>query len=203
MMKTQELLQEIKTAIVALAALLIILCGLYPVVVWGIAQIAFPRQANGSLVVRQGQVVGSALIAQNFTSPGYFHPRPSAAGDTGYDATNSGGSNLGPLSQKLVDQVKDRIAAYRAKNHLAPDVPIPADAVTASGSGLDPHISLKNAALQAPRVAAARRINQDRIKRLIDTCTDSPDLGFLGEPRVNVLRLNLALDKLTRGSHGG
>ena len=203
MMKTQELLQEIKTSLVALVALLVILCGLYPVVVWGIAQIAFPRQANGSLVVRQGQVVGSALIAQNFTSPGYFHPRPSAAGDTGYDAVNSGGSNLGPLSQKLVAQVKDRIAAYRAENHLTPDVPIPADAVTASGSGLDPHISLKNAALQAPRVATARRINPDRIKRLIDTCTDSPDLGFLGEPRVNVLRLNLALDALKSESHGG
>ena len=203
MMKTQELLQEIRTSLVALVALLIILCGLYPVVVWGIAQIAFPRQANGSLVVRQGQVVGSALIAQNFTSPGYFHPRPSAAGDTGYDATNSGGSNLGPLSQKLVDQVKDRIAAYRGENHLGPKVPIPADAVTASGSGLDPHISLKNAALQAPRVAAARRINPDRIKSLIDTCTESPDLGFLGEPRVNVLRLNLTLDALKSESHGG
>jgi potassium-transporting ATPase KdpC subunit len=203
MMKTQELLQEIKTSLVTLVTLLIILCGLYPVVVWGIAQIAFPRQANGSLVARQGQVVGSALIAQNFTSPGYFHPRPSAAGDTGYDGTSSGGSNLGPLSQKLVDQVKDRTAAYRAENHLAPDVPIPADAVTASGSGLDPHISLKNAALQTPRVAAARGINLDRIKRLIETCTDVPDVGFLGEPRVNVLRLNLALDELTRGSHGG
>jgi potassium-transporting ATPase KdpC subunit len=202
-MKTRELLQDIKTSLVALAALLIILCGLYPVVVWSIAQIAFPRQANGSLVVRQGQVVGSALIAQNFTSPGYFHPRPSAAGDTGYDGANSGGTNLGPLSQKLVDQVKDRIAAYRAENHLAPEVPIPADAVTASGSGLDPHISLKNAGLQAPRVAAVRRINPDRIKTLMETCTDGPDLGFIGEPRVNVLRLNLALDELTRGSHGG
>lgn len=202
-MKTQELLQEIKTSIVAMTALLIILCGLYPVVVWGIAQIAFPRQANGSLVVRQGQVVGSALIAQNFAGPRYFQPRPSAAGGTGYDATNSGGSNLGPLSLKLIDQVKDRIAAYRVKNHPAPDVPIPADAVTASGSGLDPHISLKNAALQAPRVAAARGVSPDRIKRLVEACTDSPDLGFLGEPRVNVLRLNLALDELTGGSHGG
>jgi potassium-transporting ATPase KdpC subunit len=202
-MKTRELLQEIKTSIVALVALLIILCGLYPVVVWGIAQLAFPRQANGSLVARQGQVVGSALIAQNFASPGYFHPRPSTAGDTGYDGANSGGSNLGPLSQKLVDQVKDRIAAYRVENHLAPDVPIPADAVTASGSGLDPHISLKNAALQAPRVAAARGLSPDRIKTLMETCTDGPDLGFIGEPRINVLRLNLALDELTRGSHGG
>jgi potassium-transporting ATPase KdpC subunit len=202
-MKTQELLPEIKTALVTMAALLIILCGLYPVVVWGIAQVAFPHQANGSLVVRQGQVVGSALIAQNFSSPRYFHPRPSAAGDTGYDAINSGGSNLGPLSQKLVDQVKGRIAAYRLENHLAPEVLVPADAVTASASGLDPHISLKNATLQVPRVAAARGVSPDGIKRLIETCTDSCDLGFLGEPRVNVLRLNLTLDELMRGSHGG
>jgi K+-transporting ATPase ATPase C chain len=201
-MNTQELIREVKVSALVTAAFVILLCGVYPLVVWGIAQIAFPGQANGSLVTRQGQVAGSSLIAQNFTSPGYFHPRPSAAGDTGYDGTSSGGSNLGPLSQKLVDQVKDRIAAYRGENHLAPDVPIPADAVTASGSGLDPHISLKNAALQAPRVAAARGINPDRIKRLIETCTDSPDLGFLGEPRVNVLRLNLGLDELTGGSHG-
>ena len=202
-MKTRELFQEIKTSLVALAALLIILCGLYPVVVWSIAQIAFPRQANGSLVARQGQLVGSALIAQNFASPGYFHPRPSAAGDTGYDGTSSGGSNLGPLSQKLVSQVTDRIAAYRAENHLVSDMPIPADAVTASGSGLDPHISLKNAAFQAPRVAAARGVSPTRIKGLIETCTDGPELGFLGEPRVNVLMLNLALDALMSGSHGG
>jgi K+-transporting ATPase ATPase C chain len=202
-MKTQELLPEIKTALPTMTALLIILCGLYPVVVWGIAQIVFPRQANGSLVARHGQVVGSVLIAQNFTSLQYFHPRPSAAGDTGYDALSSGGSNLGPLSRKLVDQMKDRIVAYRAENHLSPDMLIPADAVTASGSGLDPHISLKNAELQAERVAAARGISLDRIKRLMETCSAGPDLGFLGEPRVNVLRLNLALDRLTSKSHGG
>jgi K+-transporting ATPase ATPase C chain len=201
-MKTQELFQEIKTSLLTMAALLIILCGLYPVMVWGIAQIAFPPQANGSLVVRQGRVVGSALIAQNFTSPQYFHPRPSAAGDTGYDPINSGGSNLGPLSQKLVDQVKDRVAAYRAENHLSPGMPIPADAVTASGSGLDPHISLRNAELQVARVANVRRLNPDRVKQLIATCIDGPDLGFLGEPGVNVLKLNLALDASMSKSHG-
>lgn len=202
-MQVRKLFQEIKTSLLTMAALLIILCGLYPVVVWGLAQLAFPRQANGSLVTRQGQIVGSDLIAQNFTSPRFFHPRPSTAGDTGYDGVNSGGSNLGPLSQKLMDQVKERVAAYRAENHLAPEVRIPADAVTASGSGLDPHISLKNAALQAPRVAAARGVSPDRIERLIATCLDGPDLGFLGEPRVNVLRLNLALEALTSGSHDG
>jgi K+-transporting ATPase ATPase C chain len=199
-MKTQELFQEIKTSLLTMAALLIILCGLYPVMVWGIAQIAFPPQANGSLVVRQGRVVGSALIAQNFTSPQYFHPRPSAAGDTGYDPIISGGSNLGPLSQKLVDQVKDRVAAYRVENHLSPGMPIPADAVTASGSGLDPHISLRNAELQVARVANVRRLNPDRVKQLIATCIDGPDLGFLGEPGVNVLKLNLALDASTSKS---
>jgi K+-transporting ATPase ATPase C chain len=202
MMKAQELFREIKMSLVALAALLLILCGLYPVVVWGIAQVAFPRQANGSLISRQGQVIGSALIAQNFTSPGYFRPRPSAAGDTGYDAGSSGGSNLGPLSQKLVDQVKDRVAAYRAENHLGPEVLIPADAVTASGSGLDPHISAKNAELQVTRVAGARGLSPESIKRLMVSYTEGPDLGLLGEPRVNVLKLNLALDELASGSHG-
>jgi K+-transporting ATPase ATPase C chain len=202
-MKTRELFQEVKTSLAALAALLLILCGLYPLVVWGLTQVAFPRQANGSLMTRQGRIVGSALIAQNFTSPQYFHPRPSAAGDIGYDAANSGGSNLGPLSQKLVDQVKDRIAAYRTENHLAPDVLIPVDAVTASGSGLDPHISVKNAGLQVLRVAGARGLSPEAIKRLMETCTEGPDLGFLGEPRVNVLKLNLALDELASRSHGG
>ncbi len=201
-MKTQELLQEIKCSLLTTVSLGILLCGLYPLVVWGLAQIAFPSQANGSLAARQGQVVGSALIAQSFTSPQYFHPRPSAAGDTGYDGTSSGGSNLGPLSQKLVDQVKERLIAYRAENHLAPDISVPADAVTASGSGLDPHISLKNAALQAARVGNARDLSPAQISKLIETCTDEPGLGFLGEPGVNVLRLNLALDALTSRSHG-
>ena len=201
-MNTQELLREVKVSALVTVALVILLCGVYPLVVWGIAQIAFPSQANGSLTARQGQVVGSALIAQNFTSPQYFHPRPSAAGDTGYDGMSSGGSNLGPLSQKLVDQVKERLVAYRGENHLGPDIPVPADAVTASGSGLDPHISLKNAALQAARVGNARGRSPARINKLIETCTDGPGLGFLGEPGVNVLRLNLALDALASGSHG-
>ena len=195
-MKIQELLQEIKVAALATLGLLIILCGLYPLVVWGIAQVAFPGQANGSLVKVKGQVVGSGLLAQNFSGTQYFHPRPSAAGDTGFDGTSSGGSNLGPLSQKLSDQVKGRVEKYRAENNLPAGTLVPADAVTTSGSGLDPHISLANAGLQAARVAQARKLSADQVKGLIDQYTADPDLGFLGEPGVNVLRLNLALDAL-------
>ena len=195
-MKIQELLQEIKVAALATLGLLIILCGLYPLVVWGIAQVAFPGQANGSLVKVKGQVVGSGLLAQNFSGTQYFHPRPSAAGDTGFDGTSSGGSNLGPLSQKLSDQVKERVEKYRAENNLPAGTLVPADAVTTSGSGLDPHISLANAGLQAARVAQARKLSADQVKGLIDQYTAGPDLGFLGEPGVNVLRLNLALDAL-------
>lgn len=195
-MKIQELLKEIKVAALATLGLLIILCGLYPLVVWGIAQVAFPGQANGSLVKVKGQVVGSRLLAQNFNGPQYFHPRPSAAGDTGFDGASSGGSNLGPLSQKLSDQVKERVEKYRAENNLPAGTLVPADAVTASGSGLDPHISLPNAALQAGRVAQARKLSATQVKNLIEQNTAGPDLGFLGEPGVNVLQLNLALDSL-------
>jgi K+-transporting ATPase ATPase C chain len=195
-MKIQELLREIKVAVLATLGLLIILCGAYSLVVWGIAQAAFPSQANGSLVEIYGQVVGSHLLAQNFNGPQYFHPRPSAAGGTGYDGMNSGGSNLGPLSQKLIDQVKERVEQYRAENNLPAGTIVPADAVTASASGLDPHISLKNAGLQAARVAQARKLNAQETLRLIQTYTEGPDLGFFGEPGVNVLRLNLALDRL-------
>ncbi len=200
-MNTQELLREVKVSALVTAVLVILLCGVYPLVVWGIAQIAFPSQANGSLTARQGQVVGSTLIAQNFTGPQYFHPRPSAAGETGYDGTSSGGSNLGPLSQKLVDQVKERLTAYRAENQLAPETPVPADAVTASGCGLDPHISLKNAEIQAKRVATARGLSSAQVAQLVETSTDGPGLGFLGEPGVNVLKVNLALDSLASAPH--
>ena len=195
-MKTQELLQEIKVSVLATLALIVILCGVYPLVVWGIAQVVFPSQANGSLVEVRGKIVGSGLLAQNFSGPQYFHPRPSAAGDVGYDGTSSGGSNLGPLSQKLIDQVKERVASYRAENNLPAATLVPADAVTASGSGLDPHLSVRNAQLQAARVAKARKLSADKINLLIRDVTEGPDLGFLGEPGVNVLRLNLALDAL-------
>ena len=196
-MKTQELLQEIKVSVLTMLALVVILCGFYPLVVWGIAQIAFPSQANGSLVEVRGKIVGSGLLAQNFSGPQYFHPRPSAAGDVGYDTTSSGGSNLGPLSQKLIDQVKERVDKYRTENNLPAATLVPADAVTASGSGLDPHLSVRNAELQAVRVAKARQLSADKINRLIQEVTEGPDLGFLGEPGVNVLRLNLALDALS------
>jgi K+-transporting ATPase ATPase C chain len=195
-MKPQELLQEIKVSVLATLALIVILCGVYPLVVWGIAQVAFPNQANGSRVEVKGKIVGSGLLAQNFSGPQYFHPRPSAAGSLGYDGASSGGSNLGPLSQKLTDQVKERVTTYRTENNLPAATPVPADAVTASGSGLDPHISQRNAEIQTPRVAQARKVSADKVARLIRDFTAGPDLGFLGEPGVNVLRLNLALDAL-------
>lgn len=171
-----------------------VLCGLaYPLVVTGVAKLAFSDEAAGSLVERDGQVVGSRLIGQAFAGDEWFHPRPSAAG-AGYDAMASAPSNLGPTNDELLDTVADRVDAYRDRNGLGPAVEVPVDAVTASGSGLDPHISVANARLQAPRVARARGIGVDEVLRLIDAHTSDPILGFLGEPAVNVLELNLALD---------
>ena len=202
-MNTKALLQELKTSVLAILILAILLCGIYPVVVWGIAQLVFPRQANGSLLNSNGRIIGSSLIGQPFSGECYFHPRPSAAGSDGYDATSSGGSNFGPLSQKLMEQVKERVAVYRTENNIPAGVPIPADAVTASASGLDPHISVKNAELQVPRVARARNILENDIREAIRRFTEGPDLGFLGDPGVNVLKLNLALDALTGKPNGG
>jgi K+-transporting ATPase ATPase C chain len=185
---------EIRGAVFSTLILAIVCCGLYPLVVWGIAQAAFPNKANGSLIVdKDGTVRGSRLLGQNFTADKYFHPRPSSAGN-GYDASNSGGSNLGPTSQKLRDGLAHNVADYRTQNGLATNAPVPADAVTASGSGLDPHISLQNADLQASRVAKARGIPVEKVRELIKQNTDPADLGFLGDPGVNVLSLNLALD---------
>jgi len=174
---------------------LLILLGIgYPLAVTGISQLAFPHQANGSLITKNGQVVGSELIGQNFTKSEYFQPRPSAAGNDGYDPTASGGSNYGPTNQKLIDRVKASVAKFHKDN---PDYqgPIPADLLTASGSGLDPDISPASAQAQEARVAKARGISQDQIGQLVAQYTKSPDLGLLGEPRVNVLKLNLALDE--------
>ena len=186
--------KEIKTSLIVTVVLLIVCCGIYPLVIFGAGQLLFPRQANGSLVLdEKGNPVASTLLAQNFTADKYFAPRPSAAG-TGYDSTSSGGSNLGATSQALHDAVKQRVADYRKANSLPDSQPVPADAVEASGSGLDPHISLKNAALQVPRVAKARGLSEDDLKKLVDQYTDGRDFGLLGEPGVNIVKLNLALD---------
>ncbi len=190
--------KEILTSILATLVLAVVLCGLYPVFVWGASQAIFPHQANGSLVMSDapgGKIAGSEWIGQNFTSPKYFHPRPSAAG-SGYDAANSSGTNLGPTSQKLIDSVKAAVAQYRTENALPATVLIPGDAVTSSASGLDPHISPRNAALQAARVAKARKLSVDTVNAEIAKATAGRSLGILGEAGVNVFRLNLALDKL-------
>jgi K+-transporting ATPase ATPase C chain len=186
---------EIRGAVISTLVLAVICCGLYPLLVFGISQALFHDKANGSLIVdKDGAVRGSRLLAQGFTAEKYFHPRPSAAGN-GYDAASSGGSNLGPTSQKLNDAIKERIDAYRKENGLGENEPVPADAVTASGSGLDPHISLHNAQLQIARVAKARGLSEDKVRDLVQQNTDERDLGVLGDPGVNVLRLNLALDQ--------
>ncbi|MCX6849544.1 MAG: K(+)-transporting ATPase subunit C [Verrucomicrobia bacterium] len=186
---------EIRGAIVSTLVFAVVLCGLYPAVVWGVSQIAFKQKADGSLIVdKDGTVHGSSLLGQVFTGGKYFHSRPSAAGANGYDAASSSGSNLGPTSQKLNDAIKDRIAAYRTTEGLADKAAVPADAVTASGSGLDPHISVKNAELQAARVAKARNLSVEKVKELIAASTSKPDLGIFGDAGVNVLKLNLALD---------
>lgn len=188
-------LSELRRALLATLILAVVCCGVYPLVVYGVAQLAFADQANGSLLVgADGAVRGSRLIGQTFTDARYFHPRPSAAG-SGYDAASSGGSNLGPTSQKLHDLVAQRIADYRTANRLDDDVDVPADAVTASGGGLDPHISPRNAELQVARVARARGMAEAQVLAQVARCTEAPQGGVLGEARVNVLLLNLALDK--------
>lgn len=175
--------------------LALVCCGLYPLVVFGIAQTALHAKANGSLITGpDGTLRGSRLLAQGFSSDKYFLPRPSAAG-AGYDAAGSSGSNLGPTSKRLADGVRQNVSDYRKRNGLDDGTPVPADAVTNSGSGLDPHISVRNAELQAPRVARARNMSVEHVLQLISANTDRRGLGALGAPGVNVLTLNLALDQ--------
>ena len=192
----KNIFAEFGRSIVATLFFAIILCGLYPLIVYGAAQLLFPNQANGSFLVDKSGVRGSTLLAQNFTGVKYFHPRPSAAGANGYDATSSIGSNLGPTSSNLVANIIQNIATYRSDNGLATNAVVPADAVTESASGLDPHISVANAELQVPRVAKARGLSEDRVRELVKQNTAGRDLGVFGEPRVNVMALNFALDGL-------
>ena len=186
--------QQLGTGFKMMLVLTVLTGLLYPGVVTGLCQVFFPARANGSLVVANGHAIGSELIGQNFKRPEYFQPRPSAAGNDGYDPTASGASNLGPTSQKLADRVKDSVASFRKNN---PDYtgPIPADLVTSSASGLDPDISPASAEAQAARIARARGIPVEQVRDLIVAHTQGRDLGFLGEPRVNVLAINRALDQ--------
>ena len=184
-------MKDLITSVLMILLMTVSLGILYPLAVWGVGQVLFLYQADGSLIVKDGKVIGSELIGQNFTSAGYFHSRPSAAG-SGYDAGASGGSNLGPTSKKLIERIAADTEILAGEN---PDTPIPADLVTTSGSGLDPHISPAAAEFQVPRVANVRGLGRSQLRELIARCTEGPQFGFLGEPRVNVLLLNLALDR--------
>lgn len=188
------MLQQLLPALRAMILLTVLTGLVYPGVVTGICQVLFKDKANGSLVRVDGHVIGSALLGQNFSRPEYFHPRPSAAGTDGYDATASGGSNLGPTNQKLYDRVKASALQFRKENPTYSG-PIPSDALTASASGLDPHISVANATAQLARVAQARGAGREELQRLLESRTERRDLGFVGEARVNVLALNLELDR--------
>lgn len=185
--------RQLVPAILAFLAMTVLTGLAYPLAMTGAAQVLFSNRADGSLVTQDGKVIGSRLIGQNFSTPGYFHPRPSAAGD-GYDSMSSSASNLGPTNPALIAEVRKRVSAYRNENGLPAGAAVPVDAVTASGSGLDPHISKANARLQAPRVARTRGLSLDEVLTLVAAHTDGRSLGFLGEPAVNVLGLNLALD---------
>ena len=206
------MLRHIVPAVISVLIITALCCFAFPFVITTIAQAAFHEQANGSLIIEEGRVIGSELIGQDFTTPGYFHPRPSAAG-AGYDAANSGGTNLAPTSDKLIngmhrklpngdddpadfDGITDLVKAYREENYLPPDALVPVDAVTRSASGLDPHISPANARIQAVRVARVRGVPEDDMLLLVAKHTEGRLLGLLGEPHINVLLLNLELDKV-------
>ena len=191
------MLRQLRSALVMIVALTVVTGLLYPLAVTGIAHMTFPHQANGSLLVEDGTVIGSALIGQRFADARYFYPRPSATGQ-GYDASSSSGSNYGPTSRKLVERIGEEVTRLRTDGVVPVPVPVPADLVTTSGSGLDPHISPAAAAFQVPRVAKARGLPEEQVRSLVESLIEGRMLGILGEPRVNVLKLNLALDALKR-----
>lgn len=197
-MDKKEFVRELRSCIMLFAVVVVLSLAYTFFVTWG-AQTLMPYQANGSLLYVNGTIVGSELIGQNFSSPGYFHGRPSAVN---YDATGSGGSNYGATSAKLMDQVKQRVAKVRSENNLSPNASVPADMVLASASGLDPHISPENAMVQVQRVARVRGLPVSEVKALVDRHIEYPQFGFLGQTRINVLKLNIALDELARKSKG-
>lgn len=185
-------MKSLITAVLMTVVTTVLLGLIYPLAITGIAQVISPEKANGQLIVRDGQVIGSRIIGQPFSSPGYFRSRPSAAGAAGYDAGASSGSNLGPTNQKLIDRVKADVQRLQAEN---PGVPVPVDLVTTSGSGLDPHITPAAAEFQVPRLARERGVSEDELRRAVAAQTRGRQFGFLGEPTVNVLELNLELDR--------
>jgi len=191
-----SLRNHLRTAVVSVISLTLLTGCIFPLVLFALGLWLSPRQAAGSLVTRNGVVIGSRLIGQDFTRSEYFHSRPSAAG-AGYDGTSSGGTNLGPSNPKLIESVQQLAKDYRKSNGLPPDAIVPIDAVTRSGSGLDPHISPTNAELQIARVARARGLEEDAVRHLVASLTEGPQLGFMCNPRVSVLELNLALDQTT------
>jgi K+-transporting ATPase ATPase C chain len=187
--------KNLLTAVLMTIVTTVLLGLIYPLLVTGVAQVLFPEKANGQLIRRNGTLIASHIIAQPFAGAGYFHPRPSAAGANGYDASNSGGSNLGPTNQKLIDRVNADVASAQAEN---PGKPVPVDMITTSASGFDPHITPAAAEFQIPRVAKARGVSEDAVRELVQRSTQGRQWGFLGEPRVNVLELNLALDSVSK-----
>jgi K+-transporting ATPase ATPase C chain len=197
-MDNSEIAKGIRTCVMLFATIVVLSLAYTFFITWG-AQTLMPYQANGSLLYVNGTIVGSELIGQNFSSPGYFHGRPSAVD---YNASNSGGSNYGATSAALMDQVKQRVAKVRSENNLSPNASVPADMVLASGSGLDPHISVEGAMIQVQRVARVRGLPESEVKSLVDQHTEYPQFGFLGQTRINVLKLNIALDELAKKGKG-